>query len=125
MAQTRKRRRRKHRGTQGGSIDRRGPRGRPRTREEAKARAKQKRKVVDRRDYAPTWRSAFNRAALGAALFFVLAMVLLKQTFASSLAISVLMMALYVPLGYYVDRFIWRRRMAKQRAARQARANAN
>jgi hypothetical protein len=125
MAQTRKRRRRKHRGTQGGGIDRRGPRGRPRTREEAKARAKQKRKVVDRRDYAPTWRSAFNRAALGAALFFVLAMVLLKQTFASSLAISVLMMAFYVPLGYYVDRFLWRRRMAKQRAARQARANAN
>jgi Flp pilus assembly protein TadB len=125
MAQTRKRRRRKHRGTQGGGIDRRGPRGRPRTREEAKARAKQKRKVVDRRDYAPTWRSAFNRAALGAGLFFVLAMVLLKQTFVQSLAISVLMMSFYVPLGYYVDRFLWRRRMAKQRAARQAQANTN
>jgi hypothetical protein len=123
MAQTRKRRRRKHRGTQGGGIDRRGPRGRPRTREEAKARARQKRKTVDRRDYAPTWRSAFNRAALGAALFFVLAMVLLKQTFAGSLAISVLMMVFYVPLGYYVDRFLWRRRIAKQRAAREARAN--
>jgi Flp pilus assembly protein TadB len=124
MAQTRKRRRRKHRGTQGGGIDRRGPRGRPRTREEAKARARQKRKVVDRRDYAPTWRSAFNRAALGAALFFVLAMVLLKQTLVGALAISVLMMGFYVPLGYYVDRYLWRRRMAKQRAAREA-ARAN
>jgi hypothetical protein len=125
MAQTRKRRRRKHRGTQGGGIDRRGPRGRPRTREEAKARARQRRRPVDRRDYAPTWRSAFNRAALGAALFFVLAIVLLKQTVAGALAISVLLMAFYVPLGYYVDRFLWRRRLAKQRAARAERANHN
>jgi hypothetical protein len=126
MAQTRKRRRRKHRGTQGGGIDRRGPRGRPRTRQEAQARARQKRKgAVDRRDRPPTWQSAFNRAALGAALFFVLAMVLLKQTLAGALAISVLMMAFYVPLGYYVDRFLWRRRIAKERAARAARANHN
>jgi hypothetical protein len=126
MAQTRKRRRRKHRGTQGGGIDRRGPRGRPRTREEAKARARQKRKPVkgaDRRDYAPTWRSAFNRAALAAGVFFLLAVLLLKQTPIQALAISVLLMGFYVPMGYYVDRFIWRRRMAKQRAAREARAN--
>jgi hypothetical protein len=34
-------------------------------------------------------------------------------------------MAFYVPLGYYVDRFLWRRRMAKERAARAARANPN
>jgi hypothetical protein len=125
MAQTRRRRRRKHRGTQGGSIDRRGPRGRPRTREEARARAKQRRRPVDRRNLAPTWRSAFNRAALGAALFFVLAIFLLKQTVAGALAVSVLLMAFYVPLGYYVDRFLWRRRMAKERAARAARANQN
>jgi hypothetical protein len=126
MAQTRKRRRRKHRGTQGGGIDRRGPRGRPRTRAEAQARARSKRKPgVDRRNLAPTWQSAFNRAALGAALFFALAIFLLKQTVAEALAVSVLLMAFYVPLGYYVDRFLWRRRIAKERAARAARANQN
>ena len=38
MAQTNKRRRRKHRGTQGGRIDTKPTRGRPRSREEAKAR---------------------------------------------------------------------------------------
>ena len=59
------------------------------------------------------------------AVFFVLAMVLLKQTVAGALAISVLMLAFYVPLGYHVDRFMWRRRMAKQRAAREAGANHN
>jgi hypothetical protein len=118
MAQTKRRRRKKHRGTQGGGIDRRGPRGRPRNRQEARARAQARKRGVDRRDYAPTWRSAFNRAALGAGLFFVLAIVLLKQTVVGALAISVLMMAFYVPLGYYVDRFLYRRRMARERAAR-------
>jgi hypothetical protein len=122
MAQTRKRRRRKHRGTQGGGIDRRRARGRPRSREEAKARAKQRagsrgqgraRGVV-----VPTWRSAFNRAAIGAVIFFVLAATLLKQPVAGAFALSGVMMGIYVPLGYYVDRFFYRRRLLKERQAR-------
>ena len=40
MAQTKKKRRRKHRGTQGGRIDTRPARGRPRSRAEAQARAR-------------------------------------------------------------------------------------
>ena len=40
MAQTKKKRRRKHRGTQGGRVDTSAARGRPRSREEAKARAR-------------------------------------------------------------------------------------
>ena len=116
MAQTRKRRRRKHRGTQGGSIDRRRARGRPRTRDEAKAQAR--RRSTTRRELVPTWRSAFNRAAIGAVIFFILAATLLGQAIGAALALSVTMMAIYVPLGYYVDRFFYRRRLARARAER-------
>jgi hypothetical protein len=116
MAQTRRRRRRKHRGTQGGSIDRRRARGRPRSRDEARAQAR--RRGQDRRDVAPTWRSAFNRAAIGAVVFFVLAATLLKQPIGAAIVLSLTMMLIYVPLGYYVDRFFYRRRIAKARAER-------
>ena len=35
--------------------------------------------------------------------------------------LSVVMLAMYVPLGYYVDRFFYNRRRARERAASQAR----
>jgi hypothetical protein len=34
------------------------------------------------------------------------------RPFAASLALGLLMLAIYVPLGYYVDRFFWSRRRA-------------
>ena len=70
MAQTRKKRRRKHRGTQAGTIDRAGRTGRPRTREEAKQISRQRRQ--ERLDRTPTLKGAVQRAALAAALFTAL-----------------------------------------------------
>lgn len=125
----RKRRNRKHRGTQGGGLDRRGPRGRPRTREEAKARARSKqssrsksggKRPVDRRDVVPTWRSAFNRGLFGAVVFFLLFWLAFKRNAGEAAALSVVMLAMYVPLGYYIDRFMYRRRLLKLQAARAA-----
>ena len=69
MAQTRKRRRRKHRGTQGGRIDTR-QRGRPRSRAEAQSRARRKRRPA-RSDLPPTWRSAIIRGSIISALLVV------------------------------------------------------
>ena len=127
VAQTKKRRRRKHRGTQGGSIDTRPPRGRPRTREEAKARARAKqggksksKRPVDRRDIAPTWRSAFNRGMFGAVIFFLLFWLAFGRPVGSALALSAVMLAIYVPMGYYVDRFFFRRRLRQLQAKRAA-----
>lgn len=117
--QSRKRRRRKHRGTQGGSIDRRGPRGRPRTREEAKARAR-KRQPVDRRNLAPSWGTATKRGLFGAAIFFALMVLLFKQPVGGAVALSALMLAMYIPLGFYVDRFFYRRRLRQLQAKRAA-----
>jgi hypothetical protein len=115
MAQTRRRRRRKHRGTQGGRIDRgRGRGGRPRSRQEARAQAK--RRAGARRDRVPTWGSAFFRGLVGAAIFFVLMLAAFGRPAGEAVGLSVVMLALYVPLGYYVDRFFWRRRQAAGRS---------
>ena len=126
MAQTRKRRRKKHRGTQTGRIDNRGPRGRPRTREEARARARSKRKrqparAVDRRDLEPTWGAAFKRGLFGAAIFFLLFWLAFGRDVGQAALLSVVMLGMYVPMGYYLDRFMWRRRMRQLQAERQAR----
>jgi drug/metabolite transporter (DMT)-like permease len=119
VAQTRKRRRRKHRGTQGGSIDRRGRASRPRSRQEARARTRKQ--LGQKREGPPTWRSAVNRGLLGAGIFLVLLILLFRQPVASSVALSALMLALYIPLGYYMERFFYNRRQAakqRQRAAK-------
>ena len=121
MAQTRRRRRRKHRGTQGGGIDRRGRTTRPRSRQEARARTR-KRLGAKRGDAPPTWRRAVGRGSFAAGLFLVLLVVLFRQSVASSVAVAVLMLAFYIPMGYIIDRFVYNRRQAAVRRERERRA---
>jgi hypothetical protein len=121
MAQTRRRRRRKHRGTQGGSIDRRRAGGRPRSRQEARAKARKQ--MVDRRDIRPTWRSSVNRALIAAGIFVVLLILLFGQKPLQAIGLGVFMLAFYIPMGYGIDLFLYNRRQAqKQRAAQEAKA---
>ena len=112
MAQTRKRRRRKHRGTQGGRIDAGNRRkARPRTREEARARARSKRGGGPTRlDRAPSWRSATIRGVIAAAVFFVLLLVAFKRPVGAAVGLGLFMLVFYIPAGYYIDQMMWRRR---------------
>jgi hypothetical protein len=120
MAQTRRKRRRKHRGTQGGSIDRRG-RTRPRNRKEARAQAR--RQAVDRRDIRPTWRSSINRALIAAGIFVALLLLLFGQEPLPAIGLGVFMLVFYIPMGYGIDLFLYNRRQAsKRRAAQEAKA---
>lgn len=127
MAQTKRKRKRKHRGTQGGSIDRR-RRTRPRTREEARAQARQasKRgkggKTVNRRDRPPTWRSAFNRALLMSVILFALMAFAFGRDVGGSAVLALTMLLIYVPAGYYLERFLFRRRKAIEHRARAKQA---
>jgi hypothetical protein len=110
MAQTKKKRRRKRRGTQGGRVDT-GPRsGRPRTREEAKARARSKRKPAARQDAPPTWRGSFVRGLVAAVIFAVALILIFGKALGGSLLFGAFMLAFYVPAGYYIDMAMWRRR---------------
>jgi hypothetical protein len=110
MAQTKKRRRRKRRGTQGGRIDTT-TRSKPRTRAEAKARARSgKRKPTQKADLPPTWRSSFIRGITAAVIFFMILLLLFKRPLGPSLALGGFMLVFYIPAGYFIDMTLWRRR---------------
>jgi hypothetical protein len=109
MAQTKKKRNRKRRGTQGGRIDTK-TRSRPRTRAEAKARARSNRKPVARVDLPPTWRSSITRGLIAGVIFTVVLLLIFKRPAGTSLALGAFMLAFYIPAGYFIDMTLWRRR---------------
>jgi hypothetical protein len=110
MAQTKKRRRRKRRGTQGGRVDTSPRAGRPRSREEAKARARARRKPATRQDLPPTWRGSLIRGLVAAVIFAVVLVLLFGKPLGASLLFGAFMLVFYVPAGYYIDLAMWRRR---------------
>ncbi len=120
MAQTRKKRTRKHRGTQGGRVDPgRRSSGRPRSRDEAKARARASR--AQKVDAPPTWRSAITRGVVAAAIFTVLLLTLFGRSPGESLGLGAFMLAFYIPAGYYIDMMMWRKRERARIRAREGR----
>jgi len=119
MAQTRKKRQRKRRGTQGGRVDANPRRSKPRTRAEAKSQAMAKRKPGPKEDLPPTWRSSFVRGIFAAVIFALLLIVLFKRPVPASLVFGVFMLIFYVPAGYYIDMTLWRRRERARIRARQ------
>jgi hypothetical protein len=111
MAQTKKKRRRKHRGTQGGRIDTNRRAARPRSREEAKARARAGRSNAGpKADLPPTWRSAITRGVFAAGIFAVFLLLVFKKSVGASLALSAFMLVFYIPSGYFIEMAMWRRR---------------
>jgi Flp pilus assembly protein TadB len=115
MAQTR-RRRRKHRGTQSGSIDRRRA-SRPRSRQEARARAKKQ--MGTKREGPPSWSTAVTRGLFGAGVFLLLLVVLFREPVVRSVPLALFMLLLYIPLGHCIDGFMYNRRQAAKRRERE------
>ena len=113
MAQTKNKRKRKHRGTPAGTIERAGRTGSTRTRTDAKQIAKQRRE--ERLNREPTWRGSINRAAIAASVFGVLLLLLFNNAPARSAYLAVLMFFLYIPLGYVTDRAIYNFRQRRQK----------
>jgi hypothetical protein len=112
VAQARRKRRRKHRGTQAGTIERAGRTGSARTREDAKAIARERRRA--RFDRPPTWKNAAQRAAVAALLFGVLVVVLFKREIAQGAFLALFMFLFYIPLGYGTDMAIYRYRRRRK-----------
>ncbi|HYH63034.1 MAG TPA: hypothetical protein VD766_14295 [Solirubrobacterales bacterium] len=117
MAQTKKKRKRKHRGTQGGSVSK-GTNRRPRSREEARAQARRSSQV--KRNREPSWQGAFTRALIMSVILFALMAFIVGQPIGASAFLSIAMVGIYTPAGYYLERFLYRRRMAAEARARQA-----
>jgi Flp pilus assembly protein TadB len=130
MAQTRRKRKRRHRGTQAGTVEARGrtsrPSGargssapakkKPANRAEARDIARQKR--ANRFDEPPTWRGSLNRSAVAAAIFVVAIIVVFHRPVAPALVLGVLMVFLYLPMSFYTDRFLYNRRQRQKQAGR-------
>jgi hypothetical protein len=111
MAQTR--RRKKHKGTQAGTVRQRA-RGAPR----ADARTSEQRRV-DRMNRPPSWRSALNRAGLAAGVFLAVLALVLRRPIGESFFYASFMFLVYIPMGYSMDSFIYRwrqRRKARETA---------
>ena len=115
MAQTK--RKRKHRGTAAGTIEARGRTGRPPTGSEIKKTAAQRRQ--DRMDQPPTWRGAMNRAAIASLIFAVIAALVLGQPIGGAIALAAFAFALYVPSGYYMDKWLYERRQRQKSQQKQ------
>jgi len=108
VAQTRRRRRTKHRGNAAGVIESRGRTGRKPTAAEKRGDASAARKkdaLKDRRDRPPTWRGAFYKAMIAAVLLLVVAILLHTSAVVVPFALLV-----YTPISYYTDLWIYRRR---------------
>ncbi len=119
MAQTKKKRRSKHRGNAAGVIESRGRTGRPPTAGERKAAEKQT--AADRRRARlmrePSWNAAAKRAAFAAIVFGVLLVFAFDTPIGQAISLTGFVFLFYIPLGYYTDQFIYRRRV-KQEAAK-------
>jgi hypothetical protein len=114
MAQTRRKRRTKHRGNAAGFVESRGRTGRKPTKAEKSgiageaSRGKQKR--VDPRDKPPTWRGAAMRGLIAAAALALLSGLILKATPPQTVAYFAVGLVAYTPISYYTDGWIYRRR---------------
>ena len=119
MAQTKKKRRSKHRGNAAGKIEARGRTGRPPTAAERKASqrelAAQRRRERMMRE--PSWNGAAKRAAVAAVVFGLLLVFAFGTPPGQAVSLTAFVFLFYIPLGYYTDQFIYRRRV-KQEAAR-------
>lgn len=111
MAQTRKKRSTKHRGNAAGVVESRGRTGRKLTEDERGSTGARRRQ--DRFDRPPTWRGAANRSLIAVFIFVAILVLFFKQNASASIALGGFLMLLYVPLSYYTDLWLYRRRKAK------------
>jgi Flp pilus assembly protein TadB len=118
MAQTKRKRRTKHRGTAAGTVERRGRTSRPPSEKERKqqtrAQAREK-----RLNTPPTWKSSFTRAGFASLLLFFLLLFTArgKSRFEVAIIFTLVALAIYVPAGYYIEKLMWRRRQRRKQMA--------
>jgi hypothetical protein len=116
MAQTKRKRTRKHRGNAAGIVERPAHNSRGTTTSGGKAlssKEQARKRREERMNRPPTWKGAIQRAAVAAALFAVLITIIFKENVATSISLAVFMLALYIPLSYMTDRALYNWRVKK------------
>jgi hypothetical protein len=115
MAQTKRKRRTKHRGTPAGTIQARGRTGRPPSGEDRKKQSKTDAREK-RLNTPPTWTASAIRAGVIAVGLFIILTLLGRGSHRveSAAILAVISLALYIPGGYYIEMFMYRRRLEKR-----------
>jgi hypothetical protein len=111
MAQTKRKRRTKHRGNAAGEVESRGRTGRRPTADELGASKKESARER-RMNKPPTWNSAFLKSALMAGLLFLFTRVGLfgdEVPISQSIVLCAFALLLYTPLAYVTDRWVYQR----------------
>jgi Flp pilus assembly protein TadB len=117
MAPTKRKRQTKHRGNAAGVIESRGRTGRKPTAAEKSGdprdKAREKEKLLDKRDRPPSWRGAFLKAMFASiALLLVLILVLKKSN--QAISFFPIVLGFYTVVSYYTDKFMYDRRQRKK-----------
>jgi small-conductance mechanosensitive channel len=112
MAQTKRKRRTKHRGNAAGIVEHRGRTSRPPSPEERKKQQKRtaRNARMDRYSKPPSLMSAANRALIVTVLFIAVLILVMKRPVSASIALGGFMLLLYIPIGYFTDSFFYKRR---------------
>ena len=120
MAQTKRKRRTKHRGNAAGTIEARGRTGRPPSATEKKQVSREQAREK-RLSTPPTWTGSAKRAVLAGGFMFIFLYLTDHPQHGSRILSAVIFalvaMALYIPGGYYMEMYLYRRRMAKKAAS--------
>ena len=122
MAQTKRKRRSKHRGNAAGSIEARGRTGRKPTAEELKASGRQTPRGR-REAKPPSWNGAAMKAGAMAVLLFVLTQIGILGNDANvtqGIFLSALALVIYTPLAYVTDKWVYARMLKKNQAAKKS-----
>jgi hypothetical protein len=116
MAQTKRKRTRKHRGNAAGIVERPAHNSRGATVSKAAApKEEARRRRQERFNRPPTWKGATQRAAIAAGLFAVLITIFFKERVTNSITLALFMLVVYIPLSYVTDRAVynWRQKKGK------------
>lgn len=117
MATTKRKRRSKHRGNAAGMVEVRGRTskgsGGSTARTDPRKLTAQERRL-QRLETPPSWKSAFQKAALAALVFAVAIILLFQRPVVAGIALGLFTFVLYVPLSYYTDFFIYRRHQRRK-----------
>ena len=117
MAQTRRKRQTKHRGNAAGVVESRGRTGRKPTPGEksgdARELAREKEKLLDKRDRPPTWAAAFTKAMF-ASIFLLLVLIFALKQSDQAIKLVPIVLVLYTGVSYYTDKLMYQRRQRKK-----------
>ena len=116
MAQTKRKRRSKHRGNAAGVVEARGRTGRRPSEEELRKAGRESARER-RMNKPPTWNGAFLKAGLMAGLLFLFTRIGVFGSDAGigqSLFLCLFALLLYTPLAYVTDRWVYQRAQRKR-----------